>query len=161
MKFERSRIVCNAKDAQESKDQAKHVAAVVVFFRASPTRTRSTQSNESAVDTSCTSLAFMIEHWKTPKEVHAMEILKNHKNSKDYLDSAKKHNCGTIVGVLPLRQKVLHAVFFFSQQLISDYSYSRGGGAELFPITVTAAVAARNYFPIPVTAAVAVRKDRK
>ena len=50
---------------------------------------------------------------------------------------------------------------FFSQQLISDYSYSRGGGAELFPITVTAAVAARNYFPIPVTAAVAVRKDRK
>ena len=50
---------------------------------------------------------------------------------------------------------------FFSQQLISDYSYSRGGGAELFPITVTAAVAARNYFPIPVAAAVAVRKDRK
>ena len=50
---------------------------------------------------------------------------------------------------------------FFSQQLISDYSYSRGGGAELFPITVTAAVAARNYFPIPVTPAVAARKDRK
>ena len=46
-----------------------------------------------------------------------------------------------------------------SQKLISDYSYSRGGGAELFPITVAAAVAARNYFPIPVT--VAVRKDRK
>ena len=41
---------------------------------------------------------------------------------------------------------------FFSQQLISDYSYSRGGGAELFPITVTAAVAGRNYFPILITA---------
>ena len=50
---------------------------------------------------------------------------------------------------------------FFFQQLMSDYSYSRGGGAELFPIAVTAAVAARNYFPIPVTAAVEVRKDRK
>ena len=39
--------------------------------------------------------------------------------------------------------------------------YSRGGGAELFPITVTSPVAARNYFPNPVTDAVAVRKDRK
>ena len=50
---------------------------------------------------------------------------------------------------------------FFSQQLISDYSTVGVGGAELFPITVTAAVAARNYFPIPVTAAVAVWKAVK
>ena len=71
-----------------------------------------------------------------------------------------------LLPVLPNAQVTIAAIIitcspFFSQQLISDYSYSRGGGAELFPITVTAAVAARNYFPIPVTAAVAVRKDRK
>ena len=50
--------------------------------------------------------------------------------------------------------------FFFSGINLRLH-YSRSGGAELFPITVAAAVAARNYFPIPVTAAVAVRKDRK
>ena len=45
-------------------------------------------------------------------------------------------------------RKKYHMQSVFSQQLISYCSYSRGGGAELFPITVTAAVAARNYFPI-------------
>ena len=38
------------------------VAAVVVCCRTSPTRSRSKQSNESAVHTSCTSLAFTTQH---------------------------------------------------------------------------------------------------
>ena len=62
MKFQRSRIVCNAKDAKDTRDQAKHIAAVVVCCRASPNRSRSRQSNESAVDSSRTSLSRMIYH---------------------------------------------------------------------------------------------------
>ena len=42
MKFQRSRIVCNALD---TRDQAKHVVAVVVCCRASPKRSRNRQSN--------------------------------------------------------------------------------------------------------------------
>ena len=60
---------------------------------------------------------------------------------------------------ITIRAKSITCSLFCSEQLISDYSYSRGGGAELFfSITVTVGVAARNYFPIPVTAAVAVRR---
>ena len=59
---------------------------------------------------------------------------------------------------ITIRAKSITCSLFCSEQLISDYSYCRGGGAEfIFPITVTGGVAARNYFPIPVTAAVAVR----
>ena len=43
----------------KTRRQAKHMAAVVVCCR-SPTRSRSRQSNESAVDSSCESLAFVI-----------------------------------------------------------------------------------------------------
>ena len=42
------------------RDQANMFAAVVVCYRALPKRSRSKQSNESAVDSSCTSVAFMI-----------------------------------------------------------------------------------------------------
>ena len=65
MKSQRSRIVCNAED---TRDPAKHFAAVVVCCGASPTRSRSKQSNESAV----------VEDY-TKKEADAMENLKNHK----------------------------------------------------------------------------------
>ena len=60
-----------------SRDQAKKFAAVVA------TRSGRKQSNESAVDSSCTSLVLMIQHWKMPKEADAMEHLKNRKNSKE------------------------------------------------------------------------------
>ena len=49
----------------------------------------------------------------------------------------------------------------FPQELILDYSYSRGVRRNYLPTTVTAAVAAWSYFPITVTAAVPARKDRK
>ena len=60
MKFQRSKIVCNAKGAQDTLDQAKHFAAVVACYKASPTRSRSRQRNESTNNTPCTYLAFMI-----------------------------------------------------------------------------------------------------
>ena len=50
------------KNADDTRGLAKHVAAVVVCCRISPKRSRSRQSNESAVDTSCASLAFTILH---------------------------------------------------------------------------------------------------
>ena len=56
VKFQRSRIVRNAKNVYDARIHAKRVAAVVVCCRASPPRSRSRQSNESAVDSSCTSL---------------------------------------------------------------------------------------------------------
>ena len=53
MKFQKSSIVCNAKNAQDTRDQTR---------KALPKRPRSKQSNASAVDTSCTSLSFMMQH---------------------------------------------------------------------------------------------------
>ena len=42
---------------------------------------------------------------------------------------------------------------FSAWELISDYSYSWGGGTELISrLQLTAGVVARNYFPIAVTA---------
>ena len=76
MKFQRSRIVFNANHALNIKDQAEPFAAVVASYRASPKRSRSKQSNESAVITSCTSLAqFSLAEW--------LENLPNLKNSKE------------------------------------------------------------------------------
>ena len=100
VKFQRSRIVCDTKDAQDTRDQAKHFAAVVVCCKTSPKSSRSKQSNESTVDPSRTSLAFMTKHWKnTQKARRYGKSEESHKlkRAKDYLDSARKHHCGTIV----------------------------------------------------------------
>ena len=53
--------------AYNARDQAKHFAAVVVCCRALPKRSRSRQSNKSAVDTSCTSMAYKIQQEEIPK----------------------------------------------------------------------------------------------
>ena len=70
-----------------------------VWYRALPRRSRSRQSNESAVGSSCASLEFTSALKTYPKGVDAVENLQNRKNSKRakvYLDSAQKLNCGTI-----------------------------------------------------------------
>ena len=53
--------------AYNARDQAKHFAAVVVCCRALPKSSRSRQRSESAVDTSCTSMAYMILQEENPK----------------------------------------------------------------------------------------------
>ena len=66
-----------------------------------------------------------------------------------------------LAGPIPLRQKNITCSPFCSEQLISDYSYSRDGSFELFfqfKITITGGVAAPGInFQFPVTTAVPVR----
>ena len=50
---------------------------------------------------------------------------------------------------------------FSARVIVSDYSYSQGGGTELIPDTVIAVVVARNELQITVTVEVAARKDRE
>ena len=87
---------------QGTKDQTEHVRLLIVCYKALPRMSRSRQSNESAVDSSCTSLSIhdIYSFEKKTKEAGAMRSRQNHKNPKEPesdLDSAQKHNYGTIV----------------------------------------------------------------
>ena len=62
MKCQRSLIVFNAKYALHTTDQANHFVLLVVCYKAFLRRTRSRQSNESTVGSSCRSLDFTIKH---------------------------------------------------------------------------------------------------
>ena len=58
--IQRSKIVFNAQYDFNIKDQAKHFVRVEACYKAFPRRSSSRQSNDSAVDSSCTSMAFMM-----------------------------------------------------------------------------------------------------
>ena len=70
----------NAKDASNIKDQATHFALAEACYKALPRRSRSRQSNESTVDSSCTSMEFTIKRARMLNGVDVMETLKNHKH---------------------------------------------------------------------------------
>ena len=95
MKFQRSQIVFNDKSASYIKDQARHVVLVVACYKAQPRGSKSRQSNESTVDSSCTSLESTKLALKNTPQRKLWKPCS--KKARDYLDSAKKHNYGRIV----------------------------------------------------------------
>ena len=58
IKFQRSKIVFDAKYGSNIKDQVRHFALVEACYKALPRRARSRQSNEPTVDSPCTYLEF-------------------------------------------------------------------------------------------------------
>ena len=96
----RSSTVCNAEHDSDTRHQAKHIAAVVVCGRASPTRSESRQSNESAFDSSCMSLEFhdlALKKTLRCRRYGKSEESQKLKGAKDFMDSLHKHSYGTIV----------------------------------------------------------------
>ena len=62
MKFRKSKFVLDATSASHSKDQARHFELVDAIPKALPRRSRGRHSNDSTVDSSCTSLEFTSWH---------------------------------------------------------------------------------------------------
>ena len=76
MKFQRSKVVFNAQYGPKMTDQTRHVVLVVACCEALPRRSRSRQSNESAV-LECINYLKRIR-----KRVDVMDTLQNQKNSR-------------------------------------------------------------------------------
>ena len=75
-------VVFIAMHASNIEDQARHVVLVEAFCEALPQKSRSKQSNDSTVDSTCTSLEFTNKHWRKFKRVVVMETLQTHINSR-------------------------------------------------------------------------------
>ena len=80
--------------------QAKHSAAVVVCYKALPKISTSRQSNESLGGSSCTvpgSHDLALKKTRRGRRYGNSAEPRTLERVRDFLDSAQKHNCGTIV----------------------------------------------------------------